>query len=785
MPPAAATRSIRRLDYLASSHTTSTRVFARMSLANRLDLPPRQIPTMPWRLAVSRFVYSLILALYLASFGPSLAFAQESPSSPFENESYRIRIGFDGHLRLGRWCPLMVKTLDGRPAELFSATMLDGDGIPIHYEGKLSQDVATPNVTWGWIRLGRKVSSIQLKIYGSGDDVRQIVPMTVPVKRDKILRSTQKILLAIGSEEITTQAFASTLTGQGENRQGEVIFLSTPEQLPPNRTSLDCVDTIMLVGSPKLADELTDAQSQAILDWVEGGGRFIVSIPGDAGSLYAKGTVLGRFVPGNLVASTTLEDTGVIESLVNSRNPLTPQQPIAVGRLNAVDGKIQVAQRDLPLTIRSARGLGEIVFVPFDLNHPGLLEWTSLGNFLLKLRIPTEGPSESTGPSAKRAGSAKHFGYTDLTGQLRVPLDQFSQVQFVSFTFIAVLIALYILLIGPVDYYLLNNLIGKMELTWITFPLYSILFCFAAWMISQWTRPSEIQINQLEIVDIDIATGQAQGKIWSNLYSPTGTQLDVALAPENALGFDYDDSIVSWNGLPGDGLGGMMTRPGGSNRDESYQQMLSVNADGQMQASLKKLPAQVSSSRSIFANWSGKIPFQSQERLRYRPDLDRVTGTIRNPFNARLNNCRLLYGVWAYELDEPLEVGDAFDIQVDTHERNIRGHLTQKKTKAGKEKDYSVRSNWDPAETRMNRIANMLMFHEAAGGVAYTGLSHDYFPALDMSRHLDLNRAILIGELDAPSAKFMLDGGATIGEMDKTTTIVRIIFTVDPGTQTP
>ena len=63
-----------------------------------------------------------------------------------------------------------------------------------------------------------------------------------------------------------------------------------------------------------------------------------------------------------------------------------------------------------------------------------------------------------------------HYGYNDLAGQLRSALDRFDGVRLVPFWLVAGLIVVYLLLIGPGDYFFLRKLVGRMEWTWLTFP---------------------------------------------------------------------------------------------------------------------------------------------------------------------------------------------------------------------------------------------------------------------------------------------------------------------------
>ncbi len=80
----------------------------------------------------------------------------------------------------------------------------------------------------------------------------------------------------------------------------------------------------------------------------------------------------------------------------------------------------------------------------------------------------------------------------------------------------------------------------------------------------------------------------------------------------------------------------------------------------------------------------------------------------------------------------------------DTPRRELRAYLTG--TQLIREKDsYRTQSTpYDPTSTDVDYIINMMMFHEAAGGVGYTGLLHLYEGSIDFSRLLQTDQAILV-----------------------------------------
>src|SRR5690606_12861597 len=87
-----------------------------------------------------------------------------------------------------------------------------------------------------------------------------------------------------------------------------------------------------------------------------------------------------------------------------------------------------------------------------------------------------------------------HVGYTDLIGQLRAALDQFPAVRLVPFSLVALLIAIYILLIGPLDYLLLRRWGGRFTWTWLTWSMAVIAFCGLAYGLDFWWKGDRLRV---------------------------------------------------------------------------------------------------------------------------------------------------------------------------------------------------------------------------------------------------------------------------------------------------
>jgi hypothetical protein len=71
------------------------------------------------------------------------------------------------------------------------------------------------------------------------------------------------------------------------------------------------------------------------------------------------------------------------------------------------------------------------------------------------------------------------------------------------------------------------------------------------------------------------------------------------------------------------------------------------------------------------------------------------------------------------------------------------------------------------------------MFHEAAGGRGYTGLTHRYQGRIDLSDPLKTARAVLVGRAAERAVRLVIDGREIVdSEANKHWTYYRIVYPV-------
>ncbi len=120
---------------------------------------------------------------------------------------------------------------------------------------------------------------------------------------------------------------------------------------------------------------------------------------------------------------------------------------------------------------------------------------------------------------------------SDLATLIRRALDQFAGVTLIPFAWVAGFIVLYILLIGPGDYFFLKKVLKRMELTWITFPTIVVTVSLLAYYAAYVVKGTDLRINKIDVIDIDQESKVARGTSWVNLFSPQNRDYSVKVVP--------------------------------------------------------------------------------------------------------------------------------------------------------------------------------------------------------------------------------------------------------------
>ena len=111
------------------------------------------------------------------------------------------------------------------------------------------------------------------------------------------------------------------------------------------------------------------------------------------------------------------------------------------------------------------------------------------------------------------------------------PSSSIDSVKLIPFGWVAFFIFLYILLIGPGDYFFLKKVLKRMELTWITFPTIVVTVSLVAYYAAYLLKGNDLLVNKVDVVDIDQTSGLTRGNTWVSLFSPQNRDYTIGTIP--------------------------------------------------------------------------------------------------------------------------------------------------------------------------------------------------------------------------------------------------------------
>ncbi len=676
-----------------------------------------------------------------------------------------VRIGFDGLYKLGCWTQLRVEVEAGDAAQSVrvEAVLLDTDGVPTKVatppEPPLQLAAGETATAVLMVRNGQAGAPLVVRLVdedGASLEERTFVPgrefqgSGVPSG----LPAANKLVVTFGAGVDLAAELARTDQPPSTDLASRSVLVAAAADLPTEWYGYEGVDTVVLSGArPQQYQPHADMAPRiaALARWVELGGRVVIFCGATADELLAGGGPLAPLAPGRFTGELApLVVATPLEVFASAAAPLTRTEvrTIRVPHLVDVEGEL-VAQGagQLPLVVRTRRGLGEITFVAVDPEAEPFAGWSDRTG-LLRQSLAWPAPPTAAGRGLDGASAA------DLTNQLRRALDQqFMGVQTVSFATVALLVIGYIALVGPGDFFLLRRVLKRMELTWLTFPLLIIGTSAAAYALAYRTKGVALRANQLEIVDVDVARGEARGTLWTHVFNPQVARYDVTLTPRFAGDSAgtvkirtenfRTQTLVSWQGVPGPGLGAMQGQRGlGSPFGRGYESSDDL-------AALHGVPIEQWSTKTLTARWTARVGPTIDAELRSRgPEL--LEGQLTNRTAVRLEDCVLMRSGWAYKLP-PLDPGAVAVIDESLAPRTIKTTLTSRA--AGDDPQVRVADDGtvilDALTTDVARIAKLMMFYDAIGGAAYAGVPHRYQSFIDLSRLTRGDQAILLARAPA------------------------------------
>jgi hypothetical protein len=365
---------------------------------------------------------------------------------------------------------------------------------------------------------------------------------------------------------------------------------------------------------------------------------------------------------------------------------------------------------------------------------------------------------------------------------LQTAVEDFPSIPRPSHWWVMGLIAAYLIVVGPLDYYFCHKILRRPELTWLTLPVLVGAGVFAALWGAEKINARGLQINQLDLVDVDSTTHALRGRSIVSIYSPGNRRFEVSVVPGDELAAKSEPAerktLLSWSGVPENSVSGVYRNGGASVGGRDYR----ISDEGQQ---IDDLPVLQWSVKSLVADWTDSANADLVESRLEAGGPGQVAGSITHHLPGTLENCLLVVGGWAFAPTAengsipahiPWQPGGA-----QGRPRDLKALLTgerrtiQEKERLGTEV-LTTTAVYDPLNHNLVDLVQMISFHQAVGETSYTGLRNAPLRHFEMTRLAELGRGILVGRLSKALTTTTIDGTAA----DPTThdTFVRLVVPV-------
>jgi hypothetical protein len=305
----------------------------------------------------------------------------------------------------------------------------------------------------------------------------------------------------------------------GRERPKTLIDLS-PADLPERAEGLRSFDTLILNDTD--TSSLTPGQKTALETWVREGGRLVVG--GGPGAQRTTTGLPASILPLLARGEVELEDVSALADFSGSEAIRVPG-PFVVSTGDETEGRTLVAQDNLPLVRERAVGAGFVDFVALDLAASPFDAWAGTTAFWERLLSPDAAYPEWL-PTDMSARQMK-------AGQMTYALSRLPTLDLPSIRGLGLLLVLYVVLVGPVNYLVLRWR-KRLHWAWVSVPLITVVFSAGAFGLGYTLRGTDLILNKIAVIQLG-SDGAANVTSYLGLFSPARQSYEIEVRDSGLL----------------------------------------------------------------------------------------------------------------------------------------------------------------------------------------------------------------------------------------------------------
>lgn len=460
---------------------------------------------------------ALLVAVGLRSTLP--AFAQQEAGTP--GISLSARAGFDGYYRQQSPFPLQVTVANSGPLvegylQVTLGSVAAGDRVI--YTAPISLPTQSNKRVTMILEAPRFINSVTVELRDNNSRL-----ITAVDSNALSLVPTDSVFYAVVSEEPAKLEFLQKVTGS--RRNATVAFLAMHE-LPEAAVAWEALD--VLIFHDVDTGLLTTSQREALEKWVRTGGQLVIT----GGPGWQKTTAaFTNIVPVSLEGSKALVDLPTFAAQIGET--FRDQGPYLVTTGSLRSGELLYHEDGLPILARQAMGRGFVYFLALDPRLAPLADWDG---------SPTLwAPVANALPHNPYWWDGVQNSYSAYTAVSSLP-----SLLLPSVLGLVLFLILYILFVGPINYWLLKRR-GRRELAWVTIPVLVLLFSAAAYFTGFQLKGNDVILNQMSVVYGRVGGEPTRVQALLGLYSPGRATYNLIL-PADVVARPFDHGFGNLGG---------------------------------------------------------------------------------------------------------------------------------------------------------------------------------------------------------------------------------------------
>lgn len=503
------------------------------------------------------FAASCLALILLYSFSPTLALAHEGTSVP----TFQVNAGFETHYRDGSWVPVQVTLHNNGPD--FSGTVSltaptpqflgsSNQGTPSNYQVPITLANGAQKQVTMYMPLYFDVQSVTVKLLDSSGNVvgSQNATLTPLLPGD--------ILTGILSDQSSAFNPLGTVSLPNQGVSLVLVFLNS-STMPGMAAALKNFNVIVLDNFT--TSNLSVVQLSALQTWVNQGGTLILAggpewhrtldaLPAGLVPVKVSGTT-------TIAAGTSLlpaggpqvAHTGQNHVLDSVQAPITISTASIIAQGDSTRSEVILSSPTAPLIVQTRQEQGTIIYLAFDPTLEPILGWQGASTLWDSLLL--RGLGEQL---LLRTGSSPGIGNSPQQAQpiLANRMSGFLQSLLPAtipppWRTLGILLFCYIMVLGPVRFFLVKRLKGHYW-SWRIILSSIVIFSLLSYGLAYIEKGSSILSESITIAQLNQNGSSAHITTYMGVFVPNQGDYHLYI-PGKGLAQPSPDSIAFQNGL--------------------------------------------------------------------------------------------------------------------------------------------------------------------------------------------------------------------------------------------